>query len=138
MYKPTVAHQLSKLGSVDGDWNLAGGATTATRTRNAGRITPHLQRTNEVESSDTEQEEEADDEEEEWDESLEDDTEEEEEPPVVGKPKSSRVILEVKTVSDLLSKHCRCVRCDGPMTTTFKTVCLATKVTMRCNDTKCR
>jgi hypothetical protein len=128
-YRPTVAHQLSKLCSREGhgEWNLPGAATTTnSRTRNGGRGRPDLTRawTREPELSEDDgtEEEEEEEEEEEWDERYEEETvsennnnnneDDEEDFDKEDKPDCTRVLMDVAAISDAADKHCRCVECN--------------------------
>jgi hypothetical protein len=153
-YRPTVAHQLSKLGSREGhgEWNLPGAPTTTnSRTRNGGRGRPDLTRawTREPELLEDDGTEEEEEEEDEWDERYEEETvsennnnnnneDNEEDFDMEDKPDCTRVLMDVAAISDaVVDKHCRCVECNGPITMTFKHTCLASRVILSCNDANC-
>jgi hypothetical protein len=53
------------------------------------------------------------------------------------KPTSTRVILEVEAINDLVRKNCRCPDCNGILHTSLKTTCLATSVSLFCNNNSC-
>jgi hypothetical protein len=76
-------------------------------------------------------------EEEEEEEDAVDDEEEDDEEYNGKKPASSRALLEVKSLQDLLAKHCHCPECDGPVQSTVKTICLASSVSLVCCNDEC-
>ena len=53
------------------------------------------------------------------------------------KPSSTRVILEVDALERMMAKNCRCLRCNGEVEISLKTVCLATSVVLRCQRPTC-
>jgi hypothetical protein len=130
-----------KIKTKETDWNLAGigpGSIVVSRTRGAGNGRPNFDRMHKIlliesssssdDSSFVPETEVVSDEEE----SLNHESEEEEDDGK--KPPASRVILEVKAIEEVISKSCRCPKCDGPVKPVFNTICLTTSVSLVCSN----
>jgi hypothetical protein len=129
-------------------WNLAGIACTTSRTRNAGSGRP--KRALEEQSSSTDSDYEADEESASEQEEVaveEDFTDEELEEEVAAvlvedqdddaKPQPTRLLLELESLKKCMEKHCRCLKCNGPVKMEVKTLCIASNVMVYCIDKGC-
>jgi hypothetical protein len=129
-------------------WNLAGIACTTSRTRNAGSGRP--KRALEEQSSSTDSDYEADEESASEQEEVaveEDFTDEELEEEVAAvlvedqdddaKPRPTRLLLELESLKKCMEKHCRCLKCNGPVKMEVKTLCIASNVMVYCIDKGC-
>jgi hypothetical protein len=144
VYRPSVATQSNKLANKESDWNLIGSkqAVLATRTRGGGTGRPSLSArrkafVNEVDSSSE-------------DESIEDEDDGEDVAEIDGlealdaagspddeeldgtKPENTRAILDLASLMETMDKHCRCPECNGPVSTEVKTLCIASKLELKC------
>jgi hypothetical protein len=132
------------------DWKLAGssGPAVLTRTRGGGNGRPdiggRIQRllSFQEEAIDVDEEVESSamaslDPQEDEDLLVEEDSDVDDDEDEDGKPSSSRVILEVKALRNLLRKHCVCPECGGPLESSLDTTCLATSVSLECPNSDC-
>ena len=149
-YRPTVAHQCAKLRSKQPGWMLAGHASVTdgdTRTRNGGLGRPTLKKkvlfeqssssSDEFSSEDLEDDHSSTTSNEEDDTLSEGEAEPREEEVSPKKPPSTRVIVEVESVTTSFEKHCRCLECGGPVEMTMRTIFIATSLMITCKDPKC-
>ena len=129
-----------KTAPAEDDWNLAGTTPVRSRTRYAGTRRPleELLRAVNIDSSDEEEQEsqysgpvssEDDSLLYASDASFENDT-------TLAKPESSRVILEVDPLLDMIERNTLCKLCSGPVKVDVKNITLASTVKLFCLDKK--
>jgi hypothetical protein len=53
------------------------------------------------------------------------------------KPPPSRCIVDMDQLTEAFEATSRCLKCGGKIDATIKTVCLATKIMLSCEDPKC-
>jgi hypothetical protein len=122
----------NRLGYKEDDWNLVGGRTPPkTRTRGAGKRKKPVMSSSSS-SSDGEWEEEEEEEEEE-----DADDEAKMSSMKMEKPMHQRVIVEVRHIEQAFEKFARCPVCDKPLVLQLETVCIATGITVHCNNAEC-
>jgi hypothetical protein len=153
--KLSISAQRGKLKPKEVDWKLPGsdGPPVLTRTRHGGSGRPNLDRFVEVEDSsaseaeaEAEQLDEAEAPEEAaavedidvQEEVLDDGNDDEEsDDDDCKKPSATRVIVEVDPLIELIENNCRCPDCEGKLKASLRTVCLASSLTLSCNNEYC-
>jgi uncharacterized protein with PIN domain len=123
-----------RLSNKESDWNLVGaGDPTISRTRGAGKRKQRPIDPPSSSSSDGEWEERESDEEE--------DEEDEEDEAILlknkEKPMHERVMLEVKHIELAFEKFSKCPECGKGLVLQLNTVCIATAMSIHCNDPEC-
>jgi hypothetical protein len=151
---PKVVNVAKKLGNKSNGWNLANASSLSSSgrssnedrvTRNGGDGRPNLRKrvfnepstsdsddgssfgSSDCVVSDTDLEEE----------DLVSDVGRLEEEDEDSKPPSSRIILEVSGLTETLKQNCRCADCFGPVNVSIKTVCVASRIILKCSNSEC-
>jgi hypothetical protein len=143
-WKASSTKEKAKLAlSLEGDWKLRGSSPVLNRTRGAGQGKPNLNKrfVNEqspvpAASSSSSSSYDSD-----WSYHQSEDSDcipsDDGEVAEDKKPPATRVIVEVEGLVSTLEMNSICMQCDGPVTPTLRTLCLATSIMLSCKDPSC-
>jgi hypothetical protein len=138
-----VNKEMNKLYNRDSKWNLVTG-TTSTRTRHGGNRRPSVSTgesssfettstTNDSEITESVSDPMAEEEEESSSDSSYNPVSESDED-MQEKPPAANLIVESKALTETIERNCICSQCSGPVSASFKTITLATTITISCMD----
>jgi hypothetical protein len=126
--------EVARLSNRENDWNLDGSGADLGRTR--GGAVGHKRKAASSSSSSSDEE---------WKDEVGDDDEEEEDEEdeeamqllLTEKPSHERVVLEVAHVIAAIEQFSKCPECNEPLKVDLDTVCIATSISIACNNPKC-